>query len=429
MRSTLRILALAVTPGAFMAVPAAAQYGGQPPAPQPRLQVPAPATAPDQKAAAGERKINVSKAAMKPLRELQAAVDAKDTANIPAKLAAAQAVAKSADEKYLVAQLQLKAAVAANNEAAIGAAIEAMLASGGADPATIGRLSLNLGKVQYNSKQYAQAAASFERALAANPADTDAMVLLAETRNSQGQASAAIALLDRALKAKAASGQKADQAWYKRAVGLAYEAKLPAAIEFSRQWVAAYPTAENWRDALRVYRKVANPGETATLDALRLARATGALADDADFHNYAMVASNDSPGEARAVIDEAIAAKKIDPAKPIFKGLVADLKTKKALSRDLLPQLAREAKASASARLAVRVADAYYGYGDYAQAIELYRAALGKSGADANLINLHLGMALARSGDKAGATAARNAASGPQSDLAKLWLIYVSTLA
>jgi tetratricopeptide (TPR) repeat protein len=429
MRSTLKVLALAVAPGAFIAPPAAAQYGSQAPAQQPKIQAPAPSTPEDQKTAPGGNKINVSKAALKPIRELQAAVEAKDTANIPAKLAAAQAVAKSADEKYLVAQLQLKAAVAANNEAAMGAAIEAMLASGGADPATTGRLSLNLGKIQYNGKQYAQAAASFERALAANPADTDALVLLAETRNSQGQASAAIALLERALKAKTASGQKADQAWYKRAVGLAYEAKLPAAIEFSRQWVAAYPTAENWRDALRVYRKVANPGETATLDALRLARATGALAGDADFHNYAMVAGNDSPGEARAVIDEAIAAKKIDPAKPIFRGLVADLKTKKALGRDLLPQLAREAKASANARLAVRVADAYYGYGDYAQAIELYRAALGKSGADADLINLHLGMALARSGDKAGATTALNAASGAQSELAKFWLIYVSTLA
>jgi len=422
MRTTLNILALALAPAALGAAPAYAQYGSQAPKPQPQILQPVQMNAP------ADRKINVSKGALKVIRELQAAVDANDAATIPAKLAAAQAIAKSPDEKYLVAQLQLKAAVAANNEPAMGAAMEAMLASGGADQVQTERLYINLGKVQYKNKQYPQAASSFERVLATNPTSTDALVLLAETRNSQGQVNDALAFLQRALKAKLASGQKADQEWYKRAVGIAYDAKLPAAIDLSRQWVAAYPTPSNWRDAIRVYRKVANPGEAATLDALRLARATSALAGDADFHNFAVAAATDSPGEARAVIDEAIAAKQIDPNKPIFKNLVADLKTKRALGRDLLPQLAKEAKASPAARLAVRTGDAYYGYGDYAQAAELYRAALTKTGADTNLINLHLGMALARSGDKAGATAALNAVAGPQSELAKFWLIYVSAL-
>ena len=424
MNSKLKILALALAPAALAGGPANAQYGSQAPKPQPQVQPqvqPTPGTAP------ADRKINVSKAAVKPIRELQAAVEANDTANIPAKLAAAQAVAKSPEEKYLVGQLQLKAAVAANNETAMGAALEAMLASGAADAAATERLALNLGRIQYKAKQYPQAAASFERVLAANAANSDALVLLAETRHSQGQTAQAIALLERALKAKTASGQKADQEWYKRAVALAYEAQLPSAIELSRQWVAAYPTPTNWRDAIRVYRKLANPNDAATLDALRLARATGALSGDADFHNFAMAAGNDSPGEARAVIDEAIAAKAIDPNKPIFKSLVADLKARRALGRDLLPQLAREAKASPNARLAVRTADAYYGYGDYAQAIELYRAALTKSGADTNLINLHLGMALARSGDKAGATTALSAVTGPNAELAKFWLIYVAS--
>ncbi|MEO6255184.1 MAG: tetratricopeptide repeat protein [Sphingomicrobium sp.] len=427
MQSTLSILGLALASAALGAASASAQYGSAAPAPQQKMQVPAPAPAGN--AAAPGHKVNVSKAALKPIRELQAAVEAKDTASIPAKLAAAQAVAKSTEEKYIVAQLQLKAAVDANNELATGAAIEAMIASGGADAVQTERLALNLGKIQYTNKQYPQAAAAFERVLAANPNSSEALVLLAETRNSQGKPADAVALLQRALKAKAASGQKADAEWYKRAVGLAYENQLPSAVDLSRQWVAAYPTPNNWRDALRVYRKVANPGDSATLDALRLARAAGALEGDSDFHNYAVLASTDSPGEARAVIDEAIAAKKIDPTKQIFRILIADLKTKRALGRELLPQLAKEAKASASARLAVRTADAMYGYGDYAPAIELYRAALTKSGSDANLVNLHLGMALARSGDKAGATAALNAVTGPQAEVAKFWLIYVGAQA
>ena len=73
--------------------------------------------------------------------------------------------------------------------------------------------------------------------------------------------------------------------------------------------------------------------------------------------------------------------------------------------------------------------DAYLGYGEYAKAAELYRAALTKSGVDTNLANLRLGIALARSGDKAGATAAFNAVTGPRADIAKYWLLYLSTRA
>lgn len=422
MRSTVTIFVVALAPAAFHAAPAMAQYGAAPPQAPQQVRVPAPAPAP------GEHKLNISKAAFKAIGELQAAVDANDVANIPAKLAAAQAVAQTSNEKYPVAQLQLKAAVASKNEAAMEAALEAMLASGGVDQAQSLPLYLALGKIDYNNRQFAKAAASIERVLALDPGRTDAIILLAETRNSQGQVNDAVTLLQRAVQAKVAAGQKPEEAWYKRAVGLAYEAKLPNAVDLSRKWVAAYPTPANWRDALRIYRQVGGLDDTSRLDALRLARATGALEGDADFHMLAYTASESSlPGEARAVIDEAIAAKQIDPNKPLFKGIVATLNANRAMSRDALPQLAKEAQAAPAAKLAVKTGDAYYGYGDFAQAAELYRAALTKTGADANFIQLHLGMALARAGDKAGATAALNAVTGPKAELAKFWLVYVAT--
>ena len=52
--------------------------------------------------------------------------------------------------------------------------------------------------------------------------------------------------------------------------------------------------------------------------------------------------------------------------------------------------------------------------------------ALAKSGGDADRLNLHLGMALARQGDKAGATAALNKVGGTDAELAKYWLVYVN---
>ena len=57
-------------------------------------------------------------------------------ANIPAKLAAAQAAAKTKDDKYVIAQLQLKAAVDQKDNAGISAGIEAMDRVGRGDART-----------------------------------------------------------------------------------------------------------------------------------------------------------------------------------------------------------------------------------------------------------------------------------------------------
>ena len=64
--------------------------------------------------------------------------------------------------------------------------------------------------------------------------------------------------------------------------------------------------------------------------------------------------------------------------------------------------------------------------GDYSSAVQAYKLAMAKSDGDAALANLHIGMALARSGDKAGATAALNAVTGPRAGIAKYWLTYVA---
>ena len=71
----------------------------------------------------------------------------------------------------------------------------------------------------------------------------------------------------------------------------------------------------------------------------------------------------------------------------------------------------------------IRIGDGYYGLGDNAKAAELYREAIAK-GADANLAHLHLGMALVRSGDRAGAIEALEKVSGANAEVAKFWLIF-----
>ena len=199
-------------------------------------------------------------------------------------------------------QLQFKAAAAANDEAAMGTAIEAMLASGGVEPAKAAPLHFKLGKIDYKNKQYAQAAASFERALAINPANTEALIFLG--RDAQfarpGQRCRRAARSGRSRPSSRA-GQQAQES--NGTSGQSRSLMRPscrARSSSSRQWVAAYPTPANWRDALRIYRSYGKLDDALSLDILRLARATGALAGDAEFQSFAALASQGLAGRGQS---------------------------------------------------------------------------------------------------------------------------------
>jgi tetratricopeptide (TPR) repeat protein len=418
--------AIALAAG-LIAVPAAAQYA--PGAPNNTMSgatpagPPATAVAPEQpQAQSAQPSIKLSSKAGKAIIELQKAVNANDVANIPAKLAAAQALAQTKDDRYAIARMQLNAAVAAKDYNAAAAAVDAIAASGLIGGGSVAELYDGVGIELYNAKQYAQSAAVFQKAATLNPQNPQPLKLLAEARNSQGQHAEGAAALLKALQLSAAAGQKPEEALYKRAVAMAYDAKSPSAVEIGRQWVAAYPGPDSWHNSLAIYRNLNNPDPAIALDILRLSRATNSMQGTGDYHIYAYEAANQANyGEAKSLIAEGLAAGKIKASDPVVQEIQGALKGKTA------PTAAELAAAEQGAKVPsafIHVGDRYYGANNYQKAAELYTKALAK-GADANLANLRLGEALARAGDKPGATAALNKVGGSLAEIAKFWLGYV----
>ena len=163
------------------------------------------------------------------------------------------------------------------------------------------------------------------------------------------------------------------------------------------------------------------------VDIYRLQRANKALMGEADYVNYAVaLLQKGYPGEAKAVLSEGIAAGSINASSLSVGPILAQATIKAAGDRAALDGLAKAAAASADGKKAVGIADAYYGYGDYAKAAALYRAALTKSGTDLPTANLRLGMALTMAGDKAGAKAALAAVTGPKAEIAQYWMTYLA---
>lgn len=402
---------------AAAATPAAAQYGASA---QQQQTVP---QAPVQPKAA-QVQIKPSGKALKAIVDLQDTVKKNDFANVQAKVAAAQAVASTKEDRYLIGKLQLDAALAQKDNAALAAAIDTIAGSGYLDTSKVAGLYMDLGATYYNNKQYAQAQAAYRKALAADPRNVEAPALIGESLFAQGQKAEAAAAFQRAIQARVAAGQKPDENLLKRATIIAYDAGSPIAAELGRQWVSSYPSPESWRNSIAIYRNLNHPDVQGTLDLLRLMQATGALTVPNDYSLFVRASAEQSNyNEAQAVLDAGIAAKVVNPADPEFRDIIAGLKTKnKATVADL--ETAEKTARNPSAYM--RIGDWYYAMGRYAKAAEVYRKAVGKPGVDSNLANLHLGMALARSGDKPGATAALNAVSGTRADIAKFWLAYVN---
>ena len=373
------------------------------------------------------RKLVMSEAAQKRIVELQTAVNANDVANIPAKLAAAQAVAKSPDEKFFVASNQIKAALNANDLVAIRAGVDALQASGAAETPDLVARYTDLGRRYQEAKQVDQAVVVLNQAMALNPNNVSTLVILASIREAQGQKAEAVALMQKSFAASKASGLKVAEGNYKFAAGLAYDQRLPVTNDLARQWVEAYPSPASWRDSLRIYRDLNRPAQNQLIDLMRLGRATNALSGETDYVIFgtALVGAG-KLGEAKSLLTEAKTAPNVDSTKRAFTDLTARVAS--APTRAAVDASAKTALAGVNGKAMIDAGDALYGHGAYAEAVPLYRAALTKGG-DAGLANLHLGMALARSGDKAGATAALTAVTGANADVAKYWLLWLGTKA
>ncbi|HEV2746356.1 MAG TPA: hypothetical protein VGW34_03540 [Allosphingosinicella sp.] len=361
------------------------------------------------------------------LAEAQAALQQRNYTAAAAAVAAAKSHARTGDARYLAGALELRLGLETGNAATQASAIDAMIASGAAPAAGLGELYKNQGVLALGARRHDRAEAAFQRWVEVAPNNPEALVALAEVKEDLRKVPEAASLIDRAIGLRKAAGQPVPESWYKRGLKHAADSQLwPQTIAFSQGLVGAYPSVENWRDALLLYRDLGQPDPTVRLDLLRLMRSSKALAGERDYLELAQALSSAGyPAEAKAVLEEGVAAKMVDPAKATFKELIATSAKRAAADRKALAGSQAKAMAAADGALALSAADAQFGYGEYAKAAELYRAALQKGSVNTDLANSRLGMALALAGQKAEAEMALRAVTGVRAPLASYWLIWL----
>jgi hypothetical protein len=334
---------------------------------------------------------------------------------------------QAADAKYLLGQIRLRIGIGTNNVQLQSRAIDELIASGGAAAAELPALYRHQLDFATQAGDTAKAARATEQLAALSPNDPNTIVTLAQTR-ARSDPAGAIEMYQRAIRAQQAAGQAVPEQWRRQVVALAYAGRMPQAVGYARDLIQAAPSPAHWRDALVIYRELGRPDASLELDLYRLMRAARSLTSEADFVQYAEAANRGAMfGEVKAVLEDGLGRNAITAANAGYaREMLAAATRRIADDRASLTNERRSALAGSDGARVLRVADAFYGYGQYAEAAELYRAALQKSGVDANLVNTRLGAALALAGQRAPAEAAFRAVTGPRAELASFWLLWLS---
>lgn len=400
-----------------------------------------PAAAKDKKEDA-QSGVKLSDEFRKAAAPAQTALAAGDLATAETNVTAAEAAAKTDDERYIAAELRLQllskqnantandAASVARSDASYKAPLDSLLTNPKTPADQRGKLANARGQIAFNEKNYADAVKYYTMAQQAGYSDPDMSLGLAKAKVQSGDIPGGIAVIDTVVKADEAKGQKAPEDLYKYAVANLYKTNDRATtLDWVKRWLAAYPSNENWRNAIIVFGfqgpTAARMGKPEKLDLYRLMSATGAIADRGDYLEYAQYANDlGLPDEAKSVIAKGKAAGKI-PASDADAAAIGKTAANGIASEGSLASLATKAASSAKGDLAQQTADAYLGQGNYAKAIELYKLALQKGPANADQANMHLGIAQAMSGDKASAQTSFAAVQNePAKDIASLWQAY-----
>jgi hypothetical protein len=371
----------------------------------------------------------------------QQALNSGDLATAATGITATEAAAKTDDEKYIAAQLRLsltaKQQQAAGQTNAAGdttlaAPLDALISNPVTPKDQLGKYAYLRGTIAFEQKKYADALGYYQKAQAAGYQDPDMPLQIAKAKVESGDVPGGVAEIDTVIKKDEASGQKAPEDLYRYAVAKMYTTNDRAGtLNWVQRWLQAYPSAKNWRTAIFVFGfqgpTAAQLGKAQKIDLYRLMSVTNALADEGDYLQYAQYCLDlGLPDEAKTVLTKGKASGKV-PASGTYTSLNG-LAQKQIASEGSLASLATKAKASSSGDLASQTADAYLGQDKYAEAIELYKVGLQKGVKDSNLVNLHLGIAEALSGDKTSAAAQFDKVQpGPDKDVATLWKTWATT--
>ena len=360
------------------------------------------------------RKLTMSPYEMKVLGDVRVVLTSSNRGAQDKALAAAHSGVQGPDARHVLATYELEIANRRGDDAMRIRALDVLIAS---DLTTdINRASyLGVrGQIAFQAGDIAMAKALWTRLLAMKPGDPQVLANLAQVRIVENDPKGAVEMIEQAIAGLVAAGKPVPENLYRQRLSIANQARLPGAgFAAALALVRAYPSPQNWRDGLVVYRQLVQHQGGLEIDLLRTMRAVGALTKPAEYQRLAQLLNHGGfAAEAKAVLDEG-EARDVIPA--------LDLLTRQ-IRAEIEREVPKEQAQVAGSAPGLARADSLAGMGRYDEAAALYRAA---PGAEASL---HLGMTLAAAGRRDEAIAVFRPLAGQAGgygELAGFWLAWL----
>lgn len=373
----------------------------------------------------------LSEAFLAPYNAAITALEAKDAATLEAQLGQAAAMANSNDEKFRLGNAYIQLGGMKSDTSIQRKGLDLMLDSGRVAPEQFARFNFLSGNFAYTDKEYAKAEGRLKQALDSGYYEDNAELLYVDSIYQQGRTAESLQLLENVVTRIQQSGQAVPEDYFRRGLRQAYSAKdVAKTTEWSQKWVAAYPNKSSWRDSLVLFRDGSAFDSQTNVDLMRLMRASNALSSERDYAEYIENADpRRLPGEVVEVVKEGMANGIVPAGSEFFTEQLNAAKSRVSEDRSSLASGGAAARNSSNPRIAIGTADAYLGYGEYSNAIDLYNVALQKPGVDNDLVNTRIGISNALAGNYEAAKAAFANVGGTRTNLAKFWTIWVNTQA
>ncbi len=332
--------------------------------------------------------------------------------------------------EHLLNQLYVFAYEKTHEYAKLAPRLEALLGDAWVTPQQTRQFTVALAQIYYQLKNYPKAVEYGTEALQKGYAtDGQMATLVGQAYYLQNNWKQTIVfergLVDAAVKAGKKPTKQSLQLVQSSCMKLHDQGCLLNSLE---QLVVYYPQRSYWQYLLfRTFKSIKSDANL--LEAYRLAFAVGVMQQPHEFTDYAELAIEaGSPGEAQTVLNSALKNNIFTDAHAKAKAerILKDAKMRAAKDQQDLAHTAELAAKQPTGKSNIRVGLAYYGYKQYAKAIELFNSGIAKGGlsntAEAHLL---LGIAQLKAGNTAAAQTAFNSVKGDPTlqRLAALWTL------
>ncbi len=360
------------------------------------------------------------------VQKIQAASNAKDVAALQAALAEGEPLATTPEDRYWMGHFTLQLGILTKDKAAQEKGLDAMLASGKTPAESLGLYNYYTGSFAYDAKNYPKAIERLEAAQAAGSNEPQLGTLLMDSYLQGGQIDKGIASAKASIEAARAAGQRPSDELYVRPIKALQAAKRnDEVVDLMTLRLRDYNQPQVWRQTLFILLQQSGESKEVGLDILRLMRATDSMLQRPEYLEYAALATEAAlPGEVVSLIKAGRASKVIPSPDAKLDEVFKSQSERIGDEESTLTAYAAKPSTLSVAKTAGATGDAMVGYGRYADAVPLYKAAI-TAGGDKELWTYRMGVAQALAGDSAAAKASFGEVVGPRKRLAQLWLVKI----